>query len=102
MGPQPFYTISNFPEGYRDTISSIGSRFPELSFGYLCDWGYKALYINEDYKEAQHTKGYAYLAGSDTLMINYTRADLSVPYDQNLPFHGYPQVREKFIGVRKR
>lgn len=101
-GPQPFCTISNFPKDYRDTISSLGRRFSELSYGYLCDWGYKALYINENQLAAKHTKGYAYLVGSDTLVINYSRADLNSPYSPNLPNHGYPEVRERFIGIRKR
>jgi hypothetical protein len=97
FGPAPFYTLSNFPKGFRDTTSSIGTIYPELSYGFACDWGYRALYFNEDYKQAQHVKGYAMLKSRDTLTINYTRADLSVPFN---PQTGYPQKQERFIGVR--
>jgi hypothetical protein len=97
FGPMPFYTLSNFPKGFRDTTSSIGTIYKELSYGFACDWGYRALYIYEDYKQAQHVKGYAMLTSWDTLIINYTRADQSVPFN---PQTGYPQKRERFIGVR--
>ena len=99
VGPQPFCTISNFPKGYRDTTSSIGTRFPELSYGYMCDWGYRAIYINEDYKDAQNVKGYAYLTSKDTLIIDFSRADLTANY---IPGYGYPRLKEKFIGIRKK
>ncbi len=98
LGPQPFYTISNFPKGYRDTTSSIGTRFKELSYGYVCDWGYRALFIYEDYLQAQQVKGYAYLSNRNSLIIDYSRSDVSAPYD---PQTGYPRLKEKFIGIRK-
>lgn len=97
FGQAPFYTLSNFPKGFRDTTSSIGTSYPELSYGFSCDWGYRAIYINEDYKEAQHVKGYAILKSRDSLIISYTRADLSAPYN---PQTGYPKKQERFIGIR--
>jgi hypothetical protein len=97
FGPYPFYTLSNFPKGFRDTTSSIGTIYKELSYGFAVDWGYRAVYFNEDYTTTQHAKGYAFLKSRDSLIIDYTRADLSVPFN---PQTGYPRKQERFVGRR--
>ncbi|MGB8195035.1 MAG: hypothetical protein WCF67_24075 [Chitinophagaceae bacterium] len=97
FGQTPFYTLTNFPKGFRDTTSSIGTIYKELSYGFAVDWGYRALYFNEDYKTAQHVKGYAMLQSRDTLIISYTRADPAVPYN---PQTGFPIKQERFVGRR--
>jgi hypothetical protein len=42
-GTKNFYWVSNFPKNFRDTTSSSGLAYPELSYGQETDMGYKCM-----------------------------------------------------------
>jgi len=97
----PFYWISNFPKGFRNTTSD-GLNYPELSSGYQPYMTYKNFCLTDGYiiaadNTAHNIKAYSSLTNRDSLVINYSILDTSL-YNQT---HQIKFIKKRFLGVRK-